>query len=302
MAGFFERFNPMKLWISFLRITLRPWPRSFVRSWGKLLGFLWFDLFRFRRKVVMDNLTKAFPEWTEEKKVSVGRKSVYMLMENLFEFFLIPLIDEKWLAKNVVFTGMENIDLALKEKKGVLLLSLHLGHGDMLANCFAKRGYKVSLITKFFNNKFLNALWFSIRGAQGVEHIPPHGEKTPFMILKALKANATVGFVLDQHMGKPFGIKTEFFGHSAGTAYGLALFHLKTKSPVVPLYTFQDKSGKIHIVAEPAFKEFIAKKGQDRDQTLVELTQCYTSKIEEIVRQYPEQWMWVHRRWKWKGT
>ncbi len=284
-----------------LGFLLRPIPRPFLRALGIPLGFLWYDVIRFRRKVVQENLKRAFPEWTEEKRQELGRRTVYGLMKNFFEFFLILAVDEDWMQKNIIFEGLEHLDRAKADGKGALLLSLHLGQGDLMANCLARRGYKVSIITKFFNSRLLNALWFGVRGAQGVEHIPPHGERTPFMILKFLKANGMVGFVLDQHMGKPFGVRTEFFGSPAGTAYGLALFHLKTKRPVVPIYNYLGSDGKIHIVADSPLVYKPEHENLDREQTLVELTQCYTTKIEEIVRKYPEQWMWIHRRWKWKG-
>jgi KDO2-lipid IV(A) lauroyltransferase len=106
-------------------------------------------------------------------------------------------------------------------------------------------------------------------------------------------------------MGKPYGVRTSFFGKPAGTAYGLALFHMKTKSPVVPVYTYEGQDGKIHIIVESPVKSEVQSKEQEevqtREQTLVELTQRYTDKLESIVRRYPEHWMWVHRRWKWKG-
>ena len=79
----------MNLGNRILKTLLKPVPRSWMRSLGKPLGFLWWDVFGFRKKVVLENLTKAFPDWSEEQKKRVGRKSVYMLMENFFEFFLI---------------------------------------------------------------------------------------------------------------------------------------------------------------------------------------------------------------------
>ena len=111
-----------------------------------------------------------------------------------------------------------------------------------------------------------------------------------------------VGFVLDQHMGRPFGVQTQFFGRPAGTAYGLALFQMKTERPVIPVYNYLSNDGKIHIVAEAPFEYRPELADKEREQTLVELTQSYTDKIEEIVRRYPDQWMWIHRRWKWKGN
>lgn len=292
----------MSWWVKTLNFILKPWPRHWVRALGKPLGFLWFDFLRFRREVVLNNLKIAFPDWTDEKRLQVGRRSVYVLMENFFEFFLIPSISESWIEKNVVLHGEDNIKQALSQKRGVLIMSLHLGNGDLMSNIVCRLGYRLHVITKFFKSEWLNKIWFAVRGAQGVKYIEPHGERTPFAILKALKANELVGFVLDQHMGRPYGVETHFFGKKAGTAYGLALFHLKTKSPIVPMYTFEGEDGRVHVMFEKAFQydESYAEV-PDRDLLLKQLTQKYTDKIEEIVRTYPNQWMWVHRRWKWKG-
>jgi KDO2-lipid IV(A) lauroyltransferase len=278
-------------------VFLSLWPRSWVRACGGALGFLWIDFFKFRRKIVLDNLDIAFPEWSPEKKLEVGRKSVYFLGYNFAEFFMIPAMNERWLRRNVVFEGVDNLIKAREKKKGVYFLTLHLGNGDMGANAIAMRFCDVYLITKRFKNKLFNDIWFSIRGAQGVHYIDAHGPSNAFDILKALKKNAGLVFVVDQYMGKPYGIATRFFGKRTGTAYGLALFAQKTKSPVVPVYTFEGEDGKMHIVFEPEMdlQPFIV---EDKSQSLLNITQHFCDKVEEIIRRHPEQWLWVHRRWK----
>lgn len=279
-------------------------PRKVVRLMGRPLGVLWFDILRFRRNIVLNNLKIAFPDWTDEKRIQVGRKSVYGLMDNFFEIFLMPAINQKWVDENVVFHNEDQLKAAYDEKRGVFLLGLHLGHGDLLANLIAFKKYPLFLITKFFKAQWLNHLWFSVRGAQGVNYIEPHGEKTPFAILKAIKNKALVGFVLDQHMGKPYGLRNVFFGRPVGTAYGLALFALKTQSPIILTYNYEGEDGKNHVVFQrvQGVEKFYLTSPDDREQTLVLLTQLFTDKIEEVVRKYPEQWMWIHRRWKWKGS
>lgn len=293
----------MSWWARSLNWILSPWPRRWVRSLGTPLGWLWFDVFRFRRHVVLENLRYAFPDWPIEKRVQVGRRSVCVLTENFAEFFLIPSINESWISQECVFHHEPHLQEALQKNRGVLLLTLHLGHGDVLANVMARKGYFVHVITKFFRSSWLNKIWFAVRGAQGVHFIEPHGERTPFAILKALKNQGLVAFVLDQHMGRPYGLETRFFDRPAGTAYGLALFHLKTKSPVLPIYSYEGPDQKIHVVFDkPFFYDEALGAESDRDRVLSVLTQKFTDKIEEIVRQYPDQWMWIHRRWKWKGT
>lgn len=294
----------MKWWVAFTSWLAYSLSRQKLRRLGRPLGYLWFDILRVRRKVVLDNLTRAFPDWSEEKKIQVGRRSVLMLMENFFEFFLIPRIDKKWVTENAIIIGEDELKKAFEEKKGILTLALHLGHGDFQANIIRLLGYPISIITKFFKAQWMNTLWFSIRGYHGVEFIEPHGEKTPFAILKTLKKNSMVAFVLDQHMGRPYGVRTTFFGYPAGTAFGLALFYLKTKAPVVLTYSYENSEGKMVVAFEriQGLEKFLEESSEDREQTLVRITQVFTDKIEELVRKYPEQWMWVHRRWKWKGT
>ena len=104
-------------------------------------------------------------------------------------------------------------------------------------------------------------------------------------------------FVMDQFMGQPFGVETKFFGKTTGTAYGLALFAMKTKAPVIPLYTRWDVSQKLHIYfdAPVDLSPYIT---EDIEENKVTITSHFNSILEKIIAQYPEDWMWIHRRWK----
>lgn len=272
-------------------------PRKVVRLFYTLLGVLWYDILKFRRNIVLDNLHIAYPAMPLEERIRLGRKSVYSMLANTADFFAIPFINQKWVDQNVVYHGTENMKKALSQGKGVYVLSLHMGNGDLAASLIQMQGFNLHLITKFFKNKLFNDIWFAIRGAQGVSYIEPHGEKTPFQILKALKSNSLVVFVLDQYMGKPFGIETSFFGRKTGTAQGLALFYLKTKSPIVPVYCYEGEDNKVHLVYEPEL-ELSALISEDKEKSIFNLTQHFCDITEGMVRKHPDQWMWVHRRWK----
>lgn len=272
-------------------------PRNFLRATGFWVGFLWFDVFGFRKKIVLNNLKLAFPEWTEQERRRVGRESVYQLGYNFGEFFFIPSMTAEWVDKNVVFEGWEHVEKARALGKGMFFLTLHLGNGDLAANAIALRGQEIFIITKRFKTQWFNDLWFSIRGARGVQYIDAHGPSNAFDILKSLKKNAAVVFVLDQYMGKPYGVATTFFGHRTGTAYGLGLFSQKTKAPVLPIYTYQGADKKLHIVIQPAM-DTASYVSEDKEESVARRTQAFNDRLEEIVRRHPEQWMWVHRRWK----
>lgn len=287
----------LKIFVKFMTTLSSMLPRNVLRKMGSWIGFLWWDVFGFRKTIVLDNLNRAFPEWSLQKKKSVGRESVYQLGYNFGEFFLIPSIDEKWVEKNAVIHGWENVLEAQQKGKGILFLTLHVGNGDLGANIVVMKGQPLKIITKVFKSKWLNDLWFSVRGAKGVQHIDAHAPNNAFEIFKALKNNEGVIFVLDQYMGPPYGVKTKFFGHDTGTAYGLALFAQKSKAPVLPIYTYQGPDRKIHIVIEPPvdIQDCLS---TDKDETILKITQRFCDKTEEIIRKFPEQWMWVHRRWK----
>lgn len=273
------------------------WPRRWVRFAGALFGILWFDILRVRRRVVLEHLDIAFPEKDRAWKVRTGRTAMTRFGSNLAEFFTLPSIDEEWIRKNAVIEGLEHLEAAKAKGKGAYLLSLHMGAYDIAASLMPMRGFETVLISKFVKNEWFNDLWFSIRGAKGMKFIEPHGEKTAFEILKAIKRNASVIFVLDQFMGKPFGIETTFFGRPTGTAYGLALFVMKTGSPVVPVYSLEGKDGKLHLIVEPEVETASLIDG-DKDAGIRRLTQRFTDVLEDIVRRHPEEWLWLHKRWK----
>lgn len=289
---------------SFVKLLLVKWgqmiarcPRYVVRAPGALLGFLWIDFLRVRKKVVLENLRLAFPEKSEADRLLIARRSVYNMGYNFAEFFAIPGMDKEWRQHNIVFHGLEHIQQAQAENKGVFILGMHLGNGDIIANAIASDVTPLVLITKVFKNKILNDIWFSIRGYHGVKYIDAHGSNNAFEILKALKQKSAVVFVLDQFMGRPFGIPTQFFGKRTGTAYGLALFVQKTKAPVIPVYSYDGEDGKIHIVFLPKV-DTGSLMTDDKDETTARMTQKFTDIIEDCVRRHPEHWMWVHRRWK----
>ncbi|HEY1078646.1 MAG TPA: lysophospholipid acyltransferase family protein [Bdellovibrio sp.] len=287
----------VKFFVKIMVFISSLFPRTWLRKSGSWVGFLWFDVFGFRKKIVMSNLDIAFPHMPEAEKKKIGRESVYQLGYNFSEFFFIPSVTKEWMAENVVFEGWENVEKARTLGKGMFFLSLHLGNGDLAANAIALNGQETVIITKRFKTKWFDDLWFSVRGAQGVQYIDAHAPNNAFEILKALKRNAGLVFVLDQYMGKPFGIGTTFFGKRTGTAYGLALFVQKTKAPVLPIYTYEGQDQKLHVVFEPAMDTGPCVT-DDKDQTILNITQMFNDKLEQIVRKHPEQWMWVHRRWK----
>lgn len=258
---------------------------------GDVIGILWFDVLRIRRRVAIENVTIAFPEKPIAWRTQIARSSLRHMGRSIVEYSLFPFFSKENVAEHFEIQGREHLESAYAKGRGVLFLGLHLGNGDFGIAALSRLGWPVSLISKTFKTRWLNDLWFGMRAKHGTEFISP--EKSSFQILRALKSKRVVFFVLDQFMGPPIGCRTKFFGRETGTAMGLAIIAERSGAPVVPAYTYRTPEGRHVIVFEPEVP------WQDAsEENITTMTQVYTDKIEEIIRKHPEQWMWIHRRWK----
>ncbi len=225
--------------------------------------------------------------------VATARRSVLEQGYLIADFTEMGFLSKDQLFGKIEVVGRENLDRAVAQNKGVFLLALHVSNGDYGIAWLSAMGYPMHLITKRFKSKWLDDLWFRIRGRFGTHFI--EARNSSFEILKAIRSKEIVIFVLDQFMGPPLGVKTTFFGHPTGTAMGLALFARKTEAPVIPSYIERkdDGSFRLHFLPEVPFEE-----KSDKEATLQFMTQRYTDTIESIVKTCPGQWLWIHRRWK----
>lgn len=258
-----------------------------------IVAIAWFDVIRIRRSDAIKNVKRVFPELSEKAATRMARRSIYHMGLTLTEFFSMPFLWEKEFRELFDIEGEEIIYKASQDGRGALLLSLHLGNGDLGTAALASFGFKVHIISKIFEWKWLNELWFSARRAKGVRFIPPR--KSSYEILKALKKKEFVIFVLDQYTGPPNGILTDFFGIETGTAVGLALFSQRAGVPVIPIYTYRVGPHKNKIVVKPPIE--FEEKGS-KEESLRFMTEKYNRAVEKAILEKPEQWMWVHRRWK----
>lgn len=287
----------MKYFIKFFMIPMSgifaALPRRVQFCLAQILGILWFDIIRLRRNLVIANISHCFPEWPMEKRIQVGRQSVQHLCMSFFEYLVIYNYKPSMHSELFEIEGREIIDQQLQKGKGALLMTLHLGAIDLALVGFSGFGYKVSATLKRIKNEAIDKFVNDLRAKHNIKFIADR--RNPFDIFRALKNNEAVIFVMDQHMGAPHGIPVQFFGRKAWTAAGLSAFAMKTQSPVIPIYNFRRKDGKIAFgVLSPIELDV----GSDREQNIRAMTQKYNDALEQIVRSHPEQWMWVHRRWK----
>jgi len=269
-------------------------PRSLSRAAAIALSWTIYLIHVRLRHVGMRNLKLAFPEKTRRERARILRGVFTSLGRQLAEVCLFPAYTLENVGKVVVYDGFENFERALARGKGVLFLTAHLGGWELSAFTHSLYGHPLHIVMRPLDNVYLDSLMRRYRTMHGNSTV----DKDDFVrgLLSAMKAGETVGILMDTNMTPPQGVFTDFFGIPACTASGLARIALRTDAAVVPGFTVWDPGlRKYRLRFDPALK--LIRTGND-DADIVANTALFTKVIEEYVRKYTDQWLWVHRRWK----
>jgi KDO2-lipid IV(A) lauroyltransferase len=269
-------------------------PRALARATGIGLAWVVYLLHVRLRQVGMRNLTMVFPEKSEAERARILRGEFASLGRQLAEVCQFPKYTRENVEQVVVYDGLENYQNAYAHGKGVLFLTAHFGGWELSAFTHSLHGHWMHVVVRAMDNVYLDRLIRQYRTMHGNQIV----EKDDFVrgLLAAMRAGEVVGILMDTNMTPPQGIFVDFFGIPACTASGLARIALKTNAAVVPTFTIWDADlGKYRLRFDPAV-ELV--RTDDLEADIKTNTQRFTSIIEEYVRKYPEQWLWVHRRWK----
>jgi len=269
-------------------------PRPLARAKGIALGLLVYLLHGRLRRVGMRNLALAFPQMSARERRRILRGVFVSLGRQLAEVCLFPRYTLENVGKIVIYDGFENFERALARGKGVLFLTAHLGGWELSAFAHSLHGHPLWIVTRSLDNPLVDHLLHGYRTMHGNRTV----DKDDFVrgLLAAMKAGEVVGILMDTNMTPPQGVFVDFFGLPAFTASGLARIALRTGAAVVPGFTIWDPAlRKYRLRFDPAVD--LIRSG-DIEKDVVANTAHFTKIIEEYVRRYPDQWLWVHRRWK----
>ena len=259
---------------------------------GCVLGWIYGSVISYHRKDALDALARAFPEKSERERRQILDRMYRNLGMNLLETMRFPSRTDEQLKALIRVEGEDIVKELLGRGKGLIFLSAHIGNWDLMCTIAPRFGYPLTIITKDIKNKAVNELWMDIRQRFGLRFVPAHNSYR--QCLTALKKNELVGFILDQNMIRTEGVFVDFFGKPACTTPGLAYMSAQSGAPVVPVFTIREKDGCHLIKVLPP----IEPPPDRKPETAHEYTQKYTKAIEDVVRQYPDQWIWIHRRWR----
>ncbi len=269
-------------------------PRPLARAIGITLGLTGYAVHGRLRRVGLRNLALAFPEMPLRERRRLVRGEFVSLGRQLAEVCLFPRYTLENVSRVVVYEGFENFERAYARGKGVLFLTAHLGAWEISAFAHSLQGHPLSIVMRPLDNPYIDALLQRYRTMHGNRTV----DKDDFVrgLLAAMRAGETVGILMDTNMTPPQGVFVDFFGVPACTASGLARIALRTDAAVVPGFTVWDPKLRKYILRFDPAVELI--RTADDQADIVANTAKFTSIIEDFIRRYPDQWLWVHRRWK----
>lgn len=275
-----------------LQAAICALPQGAARELGAGLGSLAYTL-GIRREVTLGHLSRVFgTERTESELKTVARESYRNFGRMAFEYARFPRLSDELIEETVAIRGGEHLSAALAGGEGALLVAGHFGNWELAAT-LATRGYPVTFLVGEQHNRLVDGLMNRLRERLGVETVPLTGSLLG--VFRALRRNRIVALLSDQDAGRS-GVFVDFLGLEASTPYGPGRLAAKTGAPLLPGVALRRGRARHELIVCPPVAP--PPEGVDDDEAVRHYTQGYTSVFEDFIRRHPEQYFWMHRRWK----
>ena len=261
---------------------------------AEILGRLWHRMDARHRKIAMHNLELAYgDELSATEREAICRKTFIHLACVVLEFPLLTTLTADNVERFITFHGTENLDEVEQKRKGVLVMSSHFGNWELMSLAYSLRFRPFSLVVRPLDNPFLDRLIDGVRTRGGNRTIPKSG--SALNIIRLLRKGEGVAFLIDQNVDWYEGVFVPFFKELACTTKAVATLAQRTGLPVLPAYNFRRPDGRYQMVFEPEVQ--LIRTGNSVAD-IEENTALFNRIIERYVRSHPEQWFWLHQRWK----
>ena len=287
-----ERAEFVVVWL--LVRTLGVLPRGVARELGAAIGGLAFQGLGRLRRVGQRNLGMALPEKSASERERILRGEYRNLGWLLAEFCQMPGYTADRASEFIRYDGLDNYLKARERGKGVLVLTGHLGAWELSSFYHSLMGYPMGMVIRRLDNPLVDEFVNRIRCLHGNRVM--HKDDFARGLIAAMRAGETVGILMDTNMTPPQGVFVPFFGVPACTASGMARVAARTGAAVVPGFLLWEEKERRYVLQFG--EELPVACTGDTEQDAVTNTAAFTAVIEAYVRRYPEQWLWMHRRWK----
>lgn len=262
-------------------------PATLVYWFARLTGVLFYDVLRIRRRVTLENLKQALGDRLPAVELArIGRQAYQHIGMSFVEMLLADTLCGK-ISTLVDLTKNTVLKQYLERGKGLIVVAAHFGSWEMIGAASAASDIKITGVAAMLANPYVDRFINRARNRLGMQAVPLTASAKE--LVACLKRGEAIGLVADQN-GGPKGVFVDFFGRKASTPRGPAQFALKYKAPMVVVMLVRTRPGRYRTVIEPVeVKE---------NDTVKSLTQRYTKILEKNIRCHPEQYLWMHRRWK----
>ena len=263
---------------------------------AKGLGTLIYHLSAKRRRIARINLDIAFGDTKDEQeKNRIAKQSIIQMVVTALQFLWVAQ-DTRERVHQLIEPVPENIELleqCLSRGKGVFFLIAHYGNWEVQGLHLGYRNIsKIHTIARRLDNPYLEKFIMDLRSASGNKVL--HKDESPRKIIHAIKNNYCLGVMMDQNAGN-WGLFVDFFGKKASTPRSLAVLSYSTGAAILPLFSQPTEKGRYRAVYGP---ELVLEKTGDKKQDIIRWTEACEKMLEDKIRECPEAWLWIHRRWK----
>lgn len=269
---------------------IRILPRDVAYFIGRFMGRLWSIVSRNRYQVAFQNLTFAFPEYSKTQKKSIVAKCFQNMALSGIDLFRLDLYNQFDFDHLIDFEGKDNLEIALKNNKSVIFMTAHLGFWESGAFVFPFLGIDANFIAKKIKNPLIDAYILRQRTSKGGESIDKKNGIRK--MIKTIQEGKSIAILIDQHIHKDEAVSVPFFGRNAYTSPIIVNLAVKKKIPIIPIFCYREPKNRFRIVVhKPVYFE------DDQNNGITNTAQISLI-IESAIRRSPEQWMWIHRRWR----
>lgn len=254
---------------------------------GAKLGRLVFKLSKKHRERARENLLRAFPEKSEAERSTIALGVLEHFGRVMADFLRSKKRTPQEVLDSTEVVGREHLTDALAQGKGIILISGHFGNWERMSHWISANGYPVSVVARDANDPEMNDLIMELRHANGAQVIARGDAVRP--ILERLKKNELVGILPDQNSAEIF---VPFFGYTCGTVKGPGTLARRTGSPVVPVYCIRIGPNRYRmVICAPLVPEA-------GFEPIEGMTRAINRSLEDHIREFPDQYLWIHNRWK----
>ena len=265
-----------------------------IASIGRVLGILVYFIDVRHRRIVRRNLKFVYPEWPPERVKKISKRVFQNLGITILEICQMICFSSDDIIDRVKIRGEEHLLNAMQNNKGAILISAHLGNWEIgLLYLVLHSNMPIVSVVRRLRNNLVNRWIHRLRTRFG-NRIIDKDDALPEMV-RILRQGKILGIMIDQGTKSSLGVKITFFGKYITATPAAALLAMRCKSPVIPIFCNRNDDGMLSINIEPPL---ILKKTDDLRTDLRTNTQIMTDAIEKAIRRYPEQWFWVHKRWR----